>query len=113
MYNLKCASFFFFFFVKGPNPTCEVFLWSSQQTFQPAQSIPFPGLSSVHAFTPPSGIRMLIYFITFALHVVIWHTGLVEMSSLKKLYSILTAYLFLSASLAGWSKRLSTVHVET
>ncbi|XP_026994314.2 adhesion G-protein coupled receptor V1 isoform X1 [Tachysurus fulvidraco] len=41
---------------EGSDPTCEVFLWTSQQTFKPAQSIPFPGLSSIHAFTPPSGI---------------------------------------------------------
>ncbi|KAI5088303.1 G-protein coupled receptor 98 isoform X2, partial [Silurus meridionalis] len=46
---------------EGPNPTCEVLLWSSQQIFfQFAQSIPFPGLSSVHAFTPPSGILHLL-----------------------------------------------------
>ncbi|XP_017551078.2 adhesion G-protein coupled receptor V1 isoform X2 [Pygocentrus nattereri] len=46
---------------EGPNPVCEVFLWGSQQTFfQQAQSILFPGLSSVHAFTPTSGIPHLL-----------------------------------------------------
>lgn len=48
---------------KGPNTTCQVFLWSSQQSFfQPVQAIPFPGLSSVHAFTPLSGIRMSYFY---------------------------------------------------
>ncbi|XP_062873808.1 adhesion G-protein coupled receptor V1 [Trichomycterus rosablanca] len=46
---------------EGPNPTCEVFLWKAQQAFfQPAQSIPFIGLSSVHAFTPSSGTPHLL-----------------------------------------------------
>ncbi|XP_051546873.1 adhesion G-protein coupled receptor V1 isoform X1 [Myxocyprinus asiaticus] len=46
---------------EGPNPACEVFLWGFQQSFfQHAQSIPFTGVFSVHAFTPPSGIIHLL-----------------------------------------------------
>ncbi|XP_073670893.1 adhesion G-protein coupled receptor V1-like [Paramisgurnus dabryanus] len=42
---------------EGPNPTCMVFMWGSQQSFfQQSQSIPFPGLFTVHPFTPLSGI---------------------------------------------------------
>ncbi|XP_035385851.1 adhesion G-protein coupled receptor V1 [Electrophorus electricus] len=45
----------------GLTPVCEVFLWGSQQAFfQQAQSIPSPGLSSVHPFTPSSGIPHLL-----------------------------------------------------
>ncbi|XP_076853827.1 adhesion G-protein coupled receptor V1 [Brachyhypopomus gauderio] len=45
----------------GSTPACEVFLWDSQQIFfQPVQSIPFPGLTSIHPFTPPSGIPHLL-----------------------------------------------------
>ncbi|KAI2664431.1 Adhesion G-protein coupled receptor V1 [Labeo rohita] len=46
---------------EGPSSKCEVFLWGSQQNFfQQTQSIPFPGLFSVHPFTPPSGISHLL-----------------------------------------------------
>lgn len=41
----------------GQPSSCEVLQWSWQQTSpQRRQSIPHPGLSSVHPFTAPSGI---------------------------------------------------------
>lgn len=41
----------------GLPASCEVLQWSAQQTLpQRRQSIPHPGLSSVHPFTAPSGI---------------------------------------------------------
>ncbi|XP_053084899.1 adhesion G-protein coupled receptor V1 isoform X1 [Pangasianodon hypophthalmus] len=70
---------------EGPNPTCEVFLWSSQKTFfQPAQSIPFPGLSSVHAFTPPSGIPHLFLAGTNDSALYMWKPELIQFTKVLK-----------------------------
>ncbi|MCI4392676.1 hypothetical protein PGIGA_G00148550 [Pangasianodon gigas] len=70
---------------EGPNPTCEVFLWSSQKTFfQPAQSIPFPGLSSVHAFTPPSGIPHLLLTGTNDSALYMWKPELIQFTKVLK-----------------------------
>ncbi|KAJ8414918.1 hypothetical protein AAFF_G00024410 [Aldrovandia affinis] len=44
-----------------PNSTCEVLVWAPRQSsFERHQSIPHPGLVSVHSFTPPSGITHLL-----------------------------------------------------
>ncbi|KAI7812365.1 putative G-protein coupled receptor 98, partial [Triplophysa rosa] len=46
---------------EGPSSTCQMFMWGSQQSFfLHSQSIPFPGLFSVHPFTPPSGISHVL-----------------------------------------------------
>uniref|UniRef100_A0A3Q2PRU9 Adhesion G-protein coupled receptor V1 n=1 Tax=Fundulus heteroclitus TaxID=8078 RepID=A0A3Q2PRU9_FUNHE len=43
--------------VEGSSPSCEVLRWSlAEPSPQHYQSIPHPGLTSVHAFTVPSGI---------------------------------------------------------
>uniref|UniRef100_A0A672JI01 Adhesion G-protein coupled receptor V1 n=1 Tax=Salarias fasciatus TaxID=181472 RepID=A0A672JI01_SALFA len=46
---------------EGPTPSCEVLQWSSGQ-FSPqlVQSIPHPGLTSIHPFTTPSGITYIV-----------------------------------------------------
>ncbi|KAM6965415.1 adhesion G-protein coupled receptor V1 [Aplochiton taeniatus] len=45
----------------GPSFSCEVFVLAPQQTVpQYSQSIPHPGLLSVHPFTPPSGSTYLL-----------------------------------------------------
>ncbi|XP_065821533.1 adhesion G-protein coupled receptor V1 [Labrus bergylta] len=47
--------------IEGPTPTCEVFQWSSgQPSPQLYQSIPHPGLTSIHPFTAPSGITYVL-----------------------------------------------------
>ncbi|XP_026067280.1 adhesion G-protein coupled receptor V1 [Carassius auratus] len=52
---------FLLIITEGPSSKCEVFMWGSQQNFfQQTQSISFPGLFSVHPFTPPSGISHLL-----------------------------------------------------
>ncbi|CAB1321522.1 unnamed protein product [Coregonus sp. 'balchen'] len=46
---------------EGSPPSCEVFVWGPQQQFpQHSQSIPHPGLGSVHPFTLPSGITHVL-----------------------------------------------------
>uniref|UniRef100_A0A3B5LIK0 Adhesion G-protein coupled receptor V1 n=1 Tax=Xiphophorus couchianus TaxID=32473 RepID=A0A3B5LIK0_9TELE len=43
--------------VEGPLPSCEVLRWSlAEPSPQHHQSIPHPGLASIHSFTVPSGI---------------------------------------------------------
>ncbi|XP_029685938.1 LOW QUALITY PROTEIN: adhesion G-protein coupled receptor V1 [Takifugu rubripes] len=47
--------------IEGLPSSCEVLQWSAQQTLpQRRQSIPHPGLSSVHPFTAPSGTTYLM-----------------------------------------------------
>ncbi|XP_053337317.1 adhesion G-protein coupled receptor V1 [Clarias gariepinus] len=70
---------------EGPTPTCEVFLWSSQRTFfQPAQSILFPGLSSVHAFTPPSGIPHILLAGTNDSALYMWKPEVIQFTQVLK-----------------------------
>ncbi|KAM9743556.1 adhesion G-protein coupled receptor V1 isoform 2-T3 [Menidia menidia] len=46
---------------EGLSPTCEVFQWSlGESSPQLYQSIPQPGLSSIHSFTSPSGITFAL-----------------------------------------------------
>ncbi|XP_041643632.1 adhesion G-protein coupled receptor V1 [Cheilinus undulatus] len=46
---------------EGSSPTCEVLHWSSgQPSPQHYQSIPHPGLTSIHPFTAPSGITYVL-----------------------------------------------------
>ncbi|XP_028834405.1 adhesion G-protein coupled receptor V1 isoform X2 [Denticeps clupeoides] len=46
--------------IEGLTEACVVFMWGSQQGFfQHIQTIPHPGLTSVHTFIPPSGIPHL------------------------------------------------------
>ncbi|XP_014844179.1 PREDICTED: G-protein coupled receptor 98 isoform X1 [Poecilia mexicana] len=43
--------------VEGPSPSCEVLRWSlAEPSPRHRQSIPHPGLASIHSFTVPSGI---------------------------------------------------------
>ncbi|XP_074526084.1 adhesion G-protein coupled receptor V1 [Halichoeres trimaculatus] len=47
--------------IEGPSTTCEVLQWSSgQPSPQLFQSIPHPGLTSIHPFTAPSGITYVL-----------------------------------------------------
>ncbi|XP_049326601.1 adhesion G-protein coupled receptor V1 isoform X2 [Astyanax mexicanus] len=78
---------------EGPNPVCEVFLWGSQQAFfQKTQSIPFPSLSSVHAFTPTSGIPHLLLAGTNESALYSWKS---ELSQFTKVLSSSPAQQFL------------------
>lgn len=57
---MQCSSvlvILFFVFALGLSPSCEVLLWSSgEPSPQLHQSIPHPGLTSIHSFTISSGI---------------------------------------------------------
>ncbi|XP_058231364.1 adhesion G-protein coupled receptor V1 isoform X3 [Hemibagrus wyckioides] len=91
---------------EGPNPTCEVFSWTSQQTFfQPAQSIPFPGLSSVHAFTPPSGIPHLLFAGTNDSALYMWKPELIQFTKVLK-SSPAQQFLYLSVLCLNATKSL-------
>uniref|UniRef100_A0A3P8TGE6 Adhesion G-protein coupled receptor V1 n=1 Tax=Amphiprion percula TaxID=161767 RepID=A0A3P8TGE6_AMPPE len=47
--------------IEGLSPSCEVFQWSAGQLSpQHNQSIPHPGLTSIHSFTAPSGISYVL-----------------------------------------------------
>ncbi|XP_051279685.1 adhesion G-protein coupled receptor V1 isoform X2 [Dicentrarchus labrax] len=47
--------------IEGLSPSCEVLQWSSGQSSpQLYQSIPHPGLTSIHPFTAPSGITYVL-----------------------------------------------------
>ncbi|KAM3842448.1 adhesion G-protein coupled receptor V1-like, partial [Diretmus argenteus] len=47
--------------IEDPSPSCEVFVWGSGQSSpQHYQSIPHPGLTSIHSFTHPSGITYVM-----------------------------------------------------
>uniref|UniRef100_UPI003AAD5B8E adhesion G-protein coupled receptor V1 n=1 Tax=Centroberyx gerrardi TaxID=166262 RepID=UPI003AAD5B8E len=47
--------------IEGPSPSCEVLQWGSGQSSpQHKQSIPHPGLTSIHHFTTPSGITYVL-----------------------------------------------------
>ncbi|XP_068166577.1 adhesion G-protein coupled receptor V1 [Antennarius striatus] len=47
--------------IEGLPPSCEVFKWSSEQPSpQLYQSVRHPGLTSIHAFTAPSGITYVM-----------------------------------------------------
>ncbi|XP_041793349.1 adhesion G-protein coupled receptor V1 isoform X2 [Chelmon rostratus] len=47
--------------IEGLSPSCEVLQWSSgQPSPQLYQSIPHPGLTSIHPFTAPSGITYVV-----------------------------------------------------
>ncbi|XP_070760191.1 adhesion G-protein coupled receptor V1 [Enoplosus armatus] len=47
--------------IEGLSPSCEVLQWSSgQPSPQLYQSIPHPGLTSIHPFTAPSGITYVL-----------------------------------------------------
>ncbi|XP_072520807.1 adhesion G-protein coupled receptor V1 isoform X2 [Salminus brasiliensis] len=84
---------------EGSNPVCEVYLWGSQQAFfQQAQSIPFPGLSSVHAFTPTSGIPHLLLAGTNESALYSWKS---DLSQFTKVLSSSPAQQFLYLSVAS------------
>uniref|UniRef100_UPI0037E7935A adhesion G-protein coupled receptor V1 n=1 Tax=Semicossyphus pulcher TaxID=241346 RepID=UPI0037E7935A len=47
--------------IEGQSPTCEVLQWrSGEPSPQLYQSIPHPGLTSIHPFTAPSGITYVL-----------------------------------------------------
>ncbi|KAF7670351.1 hypothetical protein LDENG_00010120 [Lucifuga dentata] len=47
--------------IEGLSPSCEVLYWGSGQSSpQYYQSIPHPGLTSIHPFTAPSGITYIL-----------------------------------------------------
>uniref|UniRef100_A0A3B4ZW94 Adhesion G-protein coupled receptor V1 n=1 Tax=Stegastes partitus TaxID=144197 RepID=A0A3B4ZW94_9TELE len=47
--------------IEGLSPSCEVFQWSpGQPSPQHYQSIPHPGLTSIHSFNAPSGITYVL-----------------------------------------------------
>ncbi|XP_035235780.1 adhesion G-protein coupled receptor V1 isoform X2 [Anguilla anguilla] len=55
------GSLYLLLVTEGPNSSCEVLVWGPRQSsFEHAQSIPLPGLVSVHSFTPPSGITHIL-----------------------------------------------------
>ncbi|XP_077943744.1 adhesion G-protein coupled receptor V1 [Gasterosteus aculeatus] len=58
--NTRAENTLLFAAVEGPSPSCVVFQWSSGQPFpQLSQSIPHPGLTSIHPFTS-SGITYVL-----------------------------------------------------
>ncbi|XP_066512530.1 adhesion G-protein coupled receptor V1-like [Hoplias malabaricus] len=92
---------------EGPSPVCEVFLWGSQQTFfRQAQTIPFAGLTSVHAFTPTSGIPHLILAGTNGSALYSWKS---DLSQFKKVLSTSPAQQFLYLSVQSLNATKSLI----
>ncbi|CAJ1068549.1 adhesion G-protein coupled receptor V1 [Xyrichtys novacula] len=59
--NTRAEDFLLLVLIEGPPSTCEVLRWSPGQSLpQLYQSIPHPGLTSIHPFADPSGITYVL-----------------------------------------------------